>query len=172
MNKYINKIFTVVVISVAIVFVTDKLNLLSNISNDIYGQNKSTEKIVPVSENENAEVQGYIEDGVQVIEFDLEDDCYPSINIREDMPVKLIINVSKDSLNSCNYKMVSQDFLFQKQLDIGKNTIEFTPTESGQYTYTCWMGMLGGYINVVDEDIIPSAYYDDNFSAGGCCLVS
>jgi hypothetical protein len=39
----------------------------------------------------------------------------------------------------------------QKKLELGDNVVEFTPTRSGAFLYTCWMGMIRGRITVVDD---------------------
>ncbi len=176
-NK-INLVFSVVaVFSVGIllsnVFVNDSSssrNVYAS-ENDASGFNNVSEVIYSDNEPSAESVEGYIEDGVQVIEFDLENNSYPNLEVKADMPVRLVVNVDENSLNSCNYVMVSNDLDFQKQLEVGENIIEFTPTETGQYIYSCYMGMIGAYINVVDEDVVPSAVYGTNVSAGGCCGV-
>jgi len=38
----------------------------------------------------------------------------------------------------------------EKELQEGENIIEFTPTHSKPINYSCWMGMIGGSIEVVD----------------------
>ena len=38
---------------------------------------------------------------------------------------------------------------------MGDNIIEFTPTEAGTYTYSCWMGMLRSKIYVVNPGQEP-----------------
>jgi len=32
----------------------------------------------------------------------------------------------------------------------GDNVIEFTPTQTGTFQYSCWMGMIFGNITVVE----------------------
>ncbi len=117
-------------------------------------------------------IEGAIVDGVQVIETDLTVFGYPSIVVQKDKPVKLIINATNDTLNSCNNKIIMNDFGIIAPLNIGENIIEFTPTETGEFVYTCWMGMIGATITVVDEDIVPSSSYGENISTGGCCSFS
>ena len=36
----------------------------------------------------------------------------------------------------------------QQKLELGDNIIEFTPTQAGTITYTCWMGMISSTITV------------------------
>ncbi len=143
---------------------TETQNLSSN-------QNNQNNIVNTVSqENTNtSEVTATVVDGVQVIEFDLQQNSYPTLNVKTGMPVKLIINADESSLNSCNYSLVSYDLNVFAELNYGENIIEFTPAIEGQYAYTCWMGMIGAYINVSDSQETPEAFYGENVSQGGCC---
>lgn len=183
MKKIVNKVCMVVIILVATVFVTNKFNFFGDKDNrqnlivakplsQVNFTNIDNENLENSQEKGKEEIKGYIEDNVQIINFDLQESGYPTLNLMKDVPVKLIINVDENSLNSCNYAIVSNDLNFEKQLEKGINIIEFTPNETGEFVYTCWMGMIGANINVVDEDIVPSAYYGDNVSVGGCCSTS
>ncbi len=142
-------------------------------NNQINNQNNQNSLENFVANNTNSissgEVTATIEDGVQVFKFDLQPNSYPTLNVKTGMPVKLIINADEYSLNSCNYSLVSYDLNVFKDLDYGENIIEFTPAVEGQYAYTCWMGMIGAYINVSDAQEAPEAFYGENVSAGGCC---
>ena len=58
----------------------------------------------------------------------------------------------------------------------GENILEFTPTETGTYAYSCWMGMIRGSITVTDagsDDIadVPSVVEESGNSAAlpTCC---
>ncbi len=115
------------------------------------------------------EVTATIVDGVQVIEFDLQPNSYPTINVKTGMPVKLIINADENSLNSCNYSLISYDLNFLKDLNYGENIIEFTPANEGTYVYQCWMGMVGANINVSNDLEAPEAFYGPNVAAASCC---
>ncbi len=172
MKKNLDKVVKVVCVAVAIVFVSSKLSIISNPVDDVYGEEvvSQTSTVQNVQETENVEstVEGAIVDGVQVIEFDLQSNSLPSLNLQAGVPVKLIINADENNLNSCNYRIISNTLGIQQQLDVGVNEITFTPNEVGQFSYSCWMGMIGANINV-EENITPSAVYGENVSAGGCC---
>ncbi len=114
-------------------------------------------------------VDARIEDGVQVFEFDLQPNSYPSLNINPNMPVRLIINADSNSLNSCNYVIASLDIGFQKQLDYGENILDFTVDREGEFIYTCWMSMLGATITASEDIETPSAEYLGNVATSGCC---
>ncbi len=112
-------------------------------------------------------ISGTVVDGVQVVEFDLESNSYPSLELQPG-PVKLIINADENSLNSCNYSITSIDLGFRQDLNVGENIIEFN-AEEGQYVYTCWMGMLGANI-YVSSDNTTKAFYEENVSGfSSCC---
>ena len=66
----------------------------------------------------------------------------------------------------------------------GENVIEFTPSKSGTFQYTCWMGMIRGNITVTDtletsptdpdtstgaEETDPETEPFFNGSGMGCC---
>lgn len=100
------------------------------------------------SNDKNYQVAKVI-DGVQVIEFDLSYNSYPDIKVKKDIPVQIIINVDEKYLTGCNNEILIPDFNLDKKLEVGQNTIEFTPTKTGIFTYTCWMKMLKNKIEVV-----------------------
>ncbi len=154
--------------SVSSVTETQNLSLSSNQNSPNNIQNNVVNTVAQEQTN-TGEVSATIVDGVQVIEFDLQPNSYPTLNVKAGMPVKLIINADENSLNSCNYSLASYDLNVFTELNYGENIIEFTPATEGQYAYTCWMGMIGAYINVSDEQETPEAFYGENVSAGGCC---
>ncbi len=179
MKKFtLENVFKVVAVAVAVVFVYSNVSTGNDLSKNVYAEQGEstvvTESVATNSENVNTsdegyeEIQGEIVDGVQVIEFDLQPYGYPTLNLKANTPTRLIINANENVLSSCNYRIISEDLGFQQELGVGQNVIEFTTGEANQYTYTCWMGMIGAYANVYD-DIEPSAFYGENLSAGGCC---
>ena len=87
----------------------------------------------------------------QVVEFDLSYNNYQDIIVQKGIPVKIIIHVDKKFLTGCNEEVVFLDFQVRKKLEEGDNVIEFTPTNEGIYTYTCWMEMITNHIKVVDD---------------------
>ncbi|MFV0440126.1 MAG: cupredoxin domain-containing protein [Lachnospirales bacterium] len=170
MKKILNSTVVIVVVVFGSVFVIDKIDLYGDTEDNDFIKSSTYEQ-VNYSNNrveELREVEGYMDEGVQVIKFDLESNAFPTINLKKGVPTKLIINAD-DSLNNCNYEIVSDDLNFKKELELGENIIEFTPDEEGLYVYTCWMGMLGAHINVVDKDIVPNGFYGENIALDSCC---
>ena len=99
-----------------------------------------------INQNESARVR--IENGIQIVETYLEPGQYPNIEVQAGMPVKWVIHVEKGSLNGCNNRIFIPYFEIEKKFELGKNTIEFMPTEEGTFSYSCWMGMIRGSITV------------------------
>lgn len=90
------------------------------------------------------------EDGVQLINSSLSArGGYPTITVEAGIPVKWTLNAPQGSLNGCNNAIYIPEYEIEVQLKSGDNIIEFTPTETGRFSYSCWMGMLRGTINVV-----------------------
>lgn len=100
------------------------------------------------SNNEGSESSVIVKDGVQVINSTLSPGSYPSITVQAGMPVKWVIDAPKGSINGCNYKLYINEYGIEHQFKSGENIIEFTPTKSGTFNYSCWMGMIRGTIAV------------------------
>ena len=92
--------------------------------------------------------------------------------------VKVKIKFNPEKLNSCNYAVVFPEY--QGSLDLSKGELETPELDvTGDFTFQCWMGMLNGYVKVVDDinkiDLeaikqevqanAPAA----NGGGGGCC---
>ncbi len=105
---------------------------------DFSATSGGTELSAPVVNNE------------QVINYDLKSRSYPDIVVKKDVPVKLVINATESTLNGCNNEIIMQEYGIQQKLNVGENVIEFTPTETGNYRYSCWMGMIRATITVIE----------------------
>lgn len=92
-----------------------------------------------------------VEDGVQRVEFDLDFDSYADIIVQKGIPVKITVHAEAGKITGCNNEIVSRDFGFDVPLSAGDNVIEFTPTEEGDYVYTCWMNMISNRIKVIND---------------------
>ena len=104
-----------------------------------------------VSGMRTAENNAKIIDGVQVIYSKLTAGTYPEITVQNGMPVRWIIQADADSINGCNQTIISKEFSLNYTFQEGDNLIEFTPVQSGDYLYTCWMGMITGTIHVTEK---------------------
>ncbi|MDR2486703.1 MAG: sulfite exporter TauE/SafE family protein [Clostridiales Family XIII bacterium] len=91
-----------------------------------------------------------VEDGVQVVNSTLAGGRYPDITVASGMPVRWVIDAPQGSINGCNNRMFVQAYGIEHAFQPGENVIEFTPTETGTFRYSCWMGMIRGTINVIE----------------------
>lgn len=76
---------------------------------------------------------------------------YAPIAVQEGIPVKWTINVDSNDLNGCNREIIIPEYNIKKELKTGENLIEFTPTKTGTFGYSCWMGMINSSITVVND---------------------
>ena len=91
-----------------------------------------------------------LDDGTQLVTTTLHEDGYESIQVQAGVPVVWVIEASAEALNGCNNVIVVAEYGLEVTLVEGANIIEFTPTEAGTFTFSCWMGMLHATIEVVD----------------------
>jgi hypothetical protein len=101
----------------------------------------------PAAEQQQGEIQ--IEDGKQIINSSLSSRGYPAIKVKAGTPVKWIIDAPAGSITGCNQAMQIPEYGIEYQFNEGENIIEFTPTETGKFQYSCWMGMIRSFIEVV-----------------------
>jgi sulfite exporter TauE/SafE len=94
--------------------------------------------------------------GIQEITTSLPRRGYPPITVKAGTPVRWNLYAEKGSLNGCNNAIVIREYGIEKRLQIGDNIIEFTPTKTGKFRYSCWMGMIRGTITVVGDDTVAA----------------
>ncbi|MBI4856321.1 MAG: hypothetical protein HY818_06260 [Acetobacterium woodii] len=99
----------------------------------------------------NSGTKATVSDGVQMVATTLDQGIYKPIVVQTGVPVKWTITAKDGDLNSCNNKMVIRSYGVEKQLAVGENVVEFTPTKAGTINYSCWMGMVGSTITIVDD---------------------
>lgn len=87
-------------------------------------------------------------DGYQQVEFDLTFDSYADFQVEAGTPVRLVVHVDPAYLTGCNNEILMPAWGIDQKLEPGDNVIEFTPTETGDFPYTCWMHMIGNTVRV------------------------
>ncbi|MCL5256295.1 MAG: sulfite exporter TauE/SafE family protein [Chloroflexi bacterium] len=92
-----------------------------------------------------------VQNGVQIVNMTQSSDGYTpnQFTVAKGIPVKWVIN-SEDA-SSCASAIVSDQLGINKYLNAGENVIQFTPTQTGQISFSCSMGMYYGVFNVVDS---------------------
>ena len=91
-----------------------------------------------------------IQNGVQIVNSTLQPSRYPAITVQQGIPVRWIINAPPGSITGCNYRMVIREYGIQYTFKQGENVIEFTPTKTGIFRYSCWMAMIYSTITVLN----------------------
>lgn len=71
--------------------------------------------------------------------------------LRQGVPVKWIIDGKE--LNECNREIVIPQYDLKINVEPGKQTVEFTPKETGVVPWSCWMGMMPGTFIVVENKL-------------------
>ena len=88
----------------------------------------------------------------QEVKIDLSYGNYDDVVVQKGKKVRLIINVQEKYLTGCNNVVYINEFNIKKELKVGENIIEFTPSEVGNYSMNCWMNMITNNIKVIDDE--------------------
>lgn len=99
--------------------------------------------------NNESSAKAKVVNGTQIVTTEISSGNYPNISVEAGIPVKWVINVPEGSINGCNYKMIINEYGIEHSFKEGENVIEFTPKEKGNFSYSCWMGMIRGNITVI-----------------------
>lgn len=95
-----------------------------------------------------------IENGIQIVKMTQSYDGYTpnQFVVKKNLPVKWIIE--SENVNSCASVIVVPKLGITKNLELGENVIEFTPTDIGTVKFSCTMGMYTGVFSVVEDNSI------------------
>ena len=104
----------------------------------------------PYGSNASEAVQAQMQNGIQEVTTKLQSGSYAPIIVEKGTKVRWTIQVESGNLNGCNNKIIAREYGIEQKLTLGENVIEFTPTESGTFAYSCWMGMIRSKIYVVE----------------------
>ncbi len=124
-----------------------------------------------------------VDGGTQAVTTKLKSGKYAPIVVQKGILVKWTITAASSDLNGCNETLTIPKFGISQKLVPGNNLIEFTPDESGNIPYTCWMGMISSNIKVVDDvtrvldgniaqKVAPNASTGIAESSEDCCGVT
>jgi len=114
--------------------------------------------------------------GEQVVTVTVNNQGYSPAVLVLQKGVKAKIKFNTEQLNSCNSTVVFPELNGQISLQSQKETPFLTPTND--FTFQCGMGMLHGYVKVVDDinkvDLAAIKSKVEQFkpaagSGGGCC---
>lgn len=91
-----------------------------------------------------------IENGVQKVAIGVSNQGYTPnyIKVKKDLPVKLTL--TSNGVYSCASAFLFREFNIQAFLKpVDQQVFTFTPTRSGQFAFTCSMGMYSGIMEVI-----------------------
>lgn len=113
--------------------------------------------------------------GKQVIKMDALAYGYEPnrLKVRKNIPVRW--EITDKGTSGCTNAIISKG-LFDDQIDLQPGTTsikEFTPTKTGTYKFSCWMGMVSGIIEVVEQngqttDLENNTVVDSGAQGCGC----
>jgi sulfite exporter TauE/SafE/copper chaperone CopZ len=89
----------------------------------------------------------FFEGGVQIVHSVL-GRSYPHITVKAGAPVRWIIDATEETINGCNGVIYLPEYMIEHAFEPGENVIEFTPERTGEFMYSCWMGMITSTITV------------------------
>lgn len=92
-----------------------------------------------------------IKDGYQEVTTRFENGEYQQIVVQKGIPVKWNIVIENGDLNGCNKTVDISVYDITVELKYGDNLVDFTPSKTGKFEYTCWMNMLSSFIYVVED---------------------
>jgi len=115
-------------------------------------------------------VEATVKDGVQYVTSSVNSGGYQPITVQQGIPVKWTLSAAEGSLNGCNNSIVIPEYDLKIDLKTGDTLIEFTPTRSGTFAFSCWMGMVRSTITVLDENGAVAPNQDDGSDQlPSCC---
>jgi copper chaperone CopZ len=127
----------------------------------------------PITENAVATSGGSLApvvDGVQTVQLSVQGaSYYPNpIRVKVGVPVQLVADVN--NMPGCSKSVAIPEFGISKTVSAGDSIIQFTPTRSGTFKFTCSMGMYQGQIVVEDANGSVEAYTGSAaVPSGGSC---
>ncbi|MHB8895976.1 MAG: urease accessory protein UreH domain-containing protein, partial [Candidatus Geothermincolia bacterium] len=149
-------------------------------SGDAGSTEQSAQSTSPRSENttpDSGAASGLpaIVDGRQVLTMEANSRGYQPARLKVRVGVPVSWQITDKGATSCT-NAIKTDTLFtgQVRLTPGQTTTkEFTPNKVGRFRFSCWMGMVTGYIDVVDPNNPNQTKFDYDESkfpsSGGCC---
>jgi sulfite exporter TauE/SafE len=159
-NKF-SKVAGILVLFFAIFNINTQLNVLgfSSLSdiklnsinqqpinnNNNNGNNKNSDN--------NEEGLPPIVNGKQILKMDASSNGYSPDYFKVKVGVPVRWEITDKGTSGCTNAIISKN-LFDGEISLtpGQTSIkEFTPAQPGKYKFSCWMGMVSGIIEVVDE---------------------
>ncbi len=96
-------------------------------------------------------VTNVVEAHTRTVKITVDKNGFSPSSIEAEAGHKLNLVFNRADKNNCGNTVVFPKLKIRKKLPVGKDVIvSFTPTEAGNITFTCGMGMMKGSIVVAD----------------------
>jgi len=147
-NKKLSELFLKVAGIVVIFFALFTLNAQLN------AMGVSSLSDIKTSNVEDKQVTGLVPlvNGKQLLKMNASSSGYTpnSFKIRVGVPVRW--EITDTGTSGCTNAVIAKSFFPEEiPLTTGQTSVkEFTPTKTGKFKFSCWMGMISGIIEVVD----------------------
>lgn len=105
-----------------------------------------------LQENAPQDVGVITSEGTQLVRSNLSPGRYPSITVKAGVPVTWVIQAEEGSINGCNNRIFIPQYGLEYTFSYGENIVSFMPEKTGDYQYSCWMGMIRATIHVVEQE--------------------
>jgi len=159
------KVGGIMVLFFALYNMNSQLNVLgiSSLSDIKLNPNQQNQQ----SSNNNEKELPPIVDGKQVIKMNASSNGYSPNYFKIKVGVPVRWEITDIGTSGCTNAVISQG-LFQGSISLkrGETSIkEFTPSKTGKYKFSCWMGMISGVIEVVDKNTSANSASAQELSA-------
>lgn len=145
-----SKIAGVLILFFALYNINSQLNILGFFSlNDI----SSKSNISAGAKTQNIEGLVPIVDGKQLIKMNASSSGYSPNYFKVKVGVPVRWEITDKGTSGCTNAVISRS-LFDGAINLTPGQVsvkEFTPEKPGRYKFSCWMGMVSGIIEVIDE---------------------
>jgi len=153
-NRFL-KIAAILVLFFALYNINFQLNVLGISSLSNLGINSS--QLLDTKKNDslqNEEGLPLIVNGKQILKMDASSRGYSPNYFRVKVGIPIRWEITDKGTSGCANAVISKN-LFEGEIPLtpGQTSIkEFTPEKTGKFKFSCWMGMVSGIIEVVDEN--------------------
>lgn len=155
----------IIVIFFALFNMNSQLNVLGVTSLDDLGK----------TENNNSDNLTSLIDNKQVIKMEANSRGYNPNYFRVKNAIPVRWEITDTGTSGCTNAIIAKE-LFIGQIDLTPGMVsvkEFTPTKVGKFKFSCWMGMVTGVVEVIDNGSSSINQSDNNTSEpGGTCALN
>ncbi|MBI4919848.1 sulfite exporter TauE/SafE family protein [Candidatus Azambacteria bacterium] len=166
-NRFL-KVAGILVLFFALYSINSQLNVLGIASFSDLGINSG--RLPSAAKNNSTQSEEKlppIVNGKQILKMDASSSGYSPNYFKVKVGVPVRWEIADKGTSGCTNAVISRG-LFDGEIKLtpGQTSIkEFTPEKPGKYKFSCWMGMISGIIEVIDEN--GATLQSDSLNSGG-----